>query len=167
MPDPAPAHPPSVYLTLPDGQELRGRLLARRWTPAGWRYRVAVTLWSATATGVEPADYTLWVPAEDRAYLRPDDGADYTHVPTEGPPSHPYLAPPPPEADMHWAWTTEQTRAAGPGSRPTGLVIHEYGCEHAPPGGPELTLDQALTAYARTGARACQSCAAAEVLTRL
>ncbi|MFJ8166547.1 DUF6233 domain-containing protein [Streptomyces sp. NPDC096136] len=164
----APSLPPSVRLTLPDGQELRGRLLARRWTPAGWRYQVSVVLWSATAAmGVEPADYIIWVPAEGGAYLRPEDGADYTTVPTEGPPTHPYLAPPPPGADMRWAWTIEQTRAAGPGSRPTGTLIHEYSCADAPRNGPELTLEEALTAYARPGARACQHCGAAEVLTRL
>lgn len=33
--------------------------------------------------------------------------------------------------------------------------------------GPELPLDDALTGYARPGARACGECAAAEVLDRL
>lgn len=80
------------------------------------------------------------------------------------PPSHPYLAPSPPAADMSWAWTVERTRAAGPGSRPTGTVVHKQWCEAVPAGGAELDLDEAL---ARPGARACQICAAAEVLTRL
>ncbi|KOV17254.1 hypothetical protein ADK91_02870 [Streptomyces sp. XY511] len=168
MPDPA-SPAPRVWLTLPDGQELRGRLLARKWTPSGWRFQVSVALWSATADlGVEPADYVVWVPADvGTEYLRPVDGDDYTGVPTDGPPSHPYLAPPPPGADMSWAWTVEQTRTSGPGSRPTGTRIHEHGCPQAPADGPELDLDQALTALTRAGARACQECAAAEVLTRL
>ncbi|MGP3691191.1 DUF6233 domain-containing protein [Streptomyces sp. IBSNAI002] len=55
----------------------------------------------------------------------------------------------------------------GPGSRPTGTVVHEYGCEIVPPDGPELDLEQALAAFGREGARACQECAAAEVLNRL
>ncbi|MEU9237123.1 DUF6233 domain-containing protein [Streptomyces subrutilus] len=155
---------PRVWLTLPDGQEVRGRLLARKWTPAGWRYQVAVALWSATSDlGVEPADYTVWVPADEGEYLRPDTGADYGTVPTEGPPSHPYLAPLPPGADVHWAWTVEQLRVAGPRSRPAGTLVHEYRCKVAPADGPELDLEQALAALAR----ACQECAAAEVLTRL
>ncbi|MFE0005240.1 DUF6233 domain-containing protein [Streptomyces erythrochromogenes] len=167
MPSPAPS-PPRLWLTLPDGQEVRGRLLARKWTPSGWRYRVAVALWSATADlGVEPADYVVWVPADAEAgYVRPEDGADYSGVPSEGPPSHPYLAPPPPRADTRWAWTVEQTRNGGPGSRPTGTLVHEHGCSQAPADGPDLDLDQALAALARAGARACQQCAAAEVLTR-
>ncbi|MFD0555204.1 phospholipase effector Tle1 domain-containing protein [Streptomyces rectiviolaceus] len=65
------------------------------------------------------------------------------------------------------AWTVEQTQAGGPGSPATGAVVHEDGCELAPPGGPELDLGQALAALARPGGRACQDCAAAEVLGRL
>ncbi|WP_406387402.1 DUF6233 domain-containing protein [Streptomyces sp. NBC_00887] len=68
---------------------------------------------------------------------------------------------------MSWAWTGERTRAAGPGSRPTGPVVHEHGCKAVPAGGAELDLEGALAALARPGARACQICAAAEVLTRL
>ncbi|MBT2545801.1 hypothetical protein J7E99_35305 [Streptomyces sp. ISL-44] len=70
---------------------------------------------------------------------------------------------------MRWAWTAERTRSGGPGSRPAGTVVHEWGCPHAPEGVPELDLDQALTELARTGAGACacRECAAAEVLGRL
>ncbi|MCX5199719.1 DUF6233 domain-containing protein [Streptomyces sp. NBC_00249] len=168
-----PASPPPVWLTLPDGQTVRARLHARRWTPSGWRYRVGLPVWSVTPErDVEPVEYTVWVPAdEDDDYVRPVEGADYSTVPVEERPpprpSHPYLAPPPPGVDMSWAWTVEHTRAAGPGSPATGTVVHEYGCALAPPGSPELDLDEALTALARPRARACQQCAAAEVLTRL
>ncbi|MFD5489458.1 DUF6233 domain-containing protein [Streptomyces virginiae] len=158
MPDPA--VPPRVLLTLPDGQEVRARLHARRWTPAGWRYQVGMPVWSVTADQhVEPVEYTVWVPAGGEQYVRPVEGQDYSTVPVERPPSHPYLAPPPPGADLRWAWTIERTRGAA--------VLHEYGCARAPADGPELTLDDALTAYARPGARACGECAAAEVLDRL
>ncbi|WP_331720526.1 DUF6233 domain-containing protein (plasmid) [Streptomyces sp. NBC_00161] len=165
MPDPA---SPPVWLTLPDGQEVRGRLLSRRWTPSGWRYRITVALWSATNDlNIEPADYVVWIPAGTGTHVRPVDGADYTDVPTEGPPSHPYLAPPPQPADMEWAWTGEQLRFDGPRSRLVGTCVHEYGCPIAPADGPELDLGQALIALARDGAHACQECSAAEVLTRL
>ncbi len=78
------ALPPPVWLTLPDGQEVRARLHVRRWTPAGWRYQVAVPLWSVTADQyVEPVDYTVWVPAGGDEYVRPIDGQDYGAVPIE------------------------------------------------------------------------------------
>ncbi|MET9568508.1 DUF6233 domain-containing protein [Streptomyces virginiae] len=68
-------------------------------------------------------------------------------------------APPPLGVNLRWAWTIERTRG--------GAVLHEYGCGRAPADGPELSLDDAVTAYARPGARACGECAAAEVLDRL
>ncbi|MFD5066244.1 DUF6233 domain-containing protein [Streptomyces sp. NPDC058394] len=158
-----PAVPPAVWLTLPDGQEVRARLHARRWTPSGWRYRVSVPLWSVTADQyVEPVAYTVWVPAGGDEYVRPVDGQDYGAVPTEErPPSDPYLAPPPPGVEQRWAWTIER-----PGGT-SGVVLHEHGCVRAPADGPELSLDDAVTAYARPGARVCGECAAAEVLDRL
>ncbi|WP_329317237.1 DUF6233 domain-containing protein (plasmid) [Streptomyces sp. NBC_01278] len=162
---------PPVQLTLPDGQVVQARLTAKRWTPTGWLYEVRWPIWAATGGGeVEPRDYTVWVPAgqgEDQQYVRPLPGIDYDGVPTDGPPSHPYLAPAPPGADMSWAWTVEQVRAGGPGTRATGIVVHEWGCAAAPPGGPELDLDEALTVVARPETRLCKECAAAEVLSRL
>ncbi|WP_053686841.1 DUF6233 domain-containing protein [Streptomyces sp. IGB124] len=116
-------------------------------------------LWSVTADQyVEPVEYTVWVPAGGDEYVRPVEGQDYSAVEAH-PPSHPYLAPPPPGTDRRWVWTIERTRGA--------TVLHEYGCPSVPPDGPELTLDDAVTAYARPGARACGECAAAEVLDRL
>ncbi|MFE5521658.1 DUF6233 domain-containing protein [Streptomyces virginiae] len=55
-------------------------------------------------------------------------------------------------------WTIER-----PGG---GVVLHELGCIRAPADGPELSLDDAVTAYTWPGARACGKCAA-EVLDRL
>lgn len=164
MPVPAPDLP-QVLLTLPDGQRIRAGLRAWTWTHRSWMFCVAIPMWSGTKNDwVEPADYVVWVPAE---HVEPIEGIDYSAVPTEGtgPPSD--AAPAAPEADMRWAWTVERVWEAGPGSRPIGTIVHEYGCAKAPPGGPELTLDEALTALARAGARACKACGAAEVLTRI
>ncbi|MEU6215419.1 DUF6233 domain-containing protein [Streptomyces sp. NPDC047023] len=109
---------------------------------------------------MEPVEYPVWVPAGEDEYVRPVEGQDYRTVPVETrPSSHPYLAPPPPGADVRWAWTIEHTGGVA--------VLHEYGCASAPADGPELTLDDALDAYARPGARACPECAAAAVLERL
>ncbi|MFF5808290.1 DUF6233 domain-containing protein [Streptomyces sp. NPDC012746] len=159
-----PAAPP-VLLTLPDQQEIRARLLARRWTPAGWRFKVAVPLWSVTIRQtIEPVEYAVWVPADAR-YVRPVEGAVYDGVPTEDPRT-PSDSAPAASAGLRWAWTVQTVRTGGPG-RPATTLVHEQGCPTAPDGGPELDLDEALIALARTGARACQACAAAEVLTRL
>ncbi|MFE4205450.1 DUF6233 domain-containing protein [Streptomyces goshikiensis] len=159
-----PARPP-VLLTLPDRQEIRATLLARRWTPAGWRYQVAAPLWSVTVRQtVEPVEYAIWVPADPR-YIRPVPGVVYDRVPTEDPRTS-TPAPAATGASLRWTWTVQTIRTGGPG-RGTTTLVHEHGCPAAPAGGPELDLDEALTALARTGARACQTCAAAEVLTRL
>ncbi|MEU4730767.1 hypothetical protein [Streptomyces sp. NPDC023588] len=80
-----------MWLTLPDGQEVRARLHTRRWAPNGWRYRVGMLVWSAPADQqVEPVEYTVLVPAGEDEYVRPVEGQDYSAVPTEtSPPSQP------------------------------------------------------------------------------
>ncbi|MET7621788.1 DUF6233 domain-containing protein [Streptomyces sp. NPDC005408] len=149
--------PPPVWVKLPDGQELRGRLHARLQTTRAWMYKVGLPMWQGTAKEwVEPAEYVVWVPAD---YVRPIEGADYDSVPTQR------LQSDAPPTDTRWAWTVQ--RLQGPDGRVRGTVVHSYDCENSPRGATELNLDEALTALRRPGASACKECDAAAALTPL
>ncbi|MFH8797553.1 DUF6233 domain-containing protein [Streptomyces sp. NPDC017941] len=146
-----------VQLLLPDGQEVAARVYERQETAGGWRYLTGVPLWRNVVDsdgGIEAAEYRVWLSADQ---VRPLDGVTYD-IPTYRLPTA--AAPP----DTRWAWSVQRLRDRH--RRPAGAIVHEYDCEDAPRGEPELNLDQALDALQRPGARACKTCSAAEVLQR-
>ncbi|MFF4410345.1 hypothetical protein [Streptomyces sp. NPDC001404] len=74
---------PPLWLRLPDGQEIVGRLLGRRQTADGrWWYDVTLPLWSRTIIAgrdhCEPSDVHFTVPA---THLEPLEGTSYWGVP--------------------------------------------------------------------------------------
>ncbi|MFB8406037.1 DUF6233 domain-containing protein [Streptomyces sp. NPDC055912] len=151
--------PVPIRVVLPDGQEIVGRLYARRQLPEGWVYLVSIPVYRNTTDGhVEPVEYRMWLRPQD--HLRPVEGTSYDSVPTER------LAPPS---------LVEQT--LGP-RRPSGWVLEKLGgrhgrsqavlhaadCGEAPTDTPRLSLDQALDAAGRPGVRLCSLCGAAQKL---
>ncbi|MFD8211500.1 DUF6233 domain-containing protein [Streptomyces sp. NPDC059695] len=96
----------------------------------------------------------MWLRPQD--HLRPVDGVAYDDVPTE-------LLPQPMAVE----------RILGP-RRPSGwilarlggrrgrgqAVVHAADCTEVPPDAPRLTLDQAVSAAERPGARLCTLCGA-------
>jgi hypothetical protein len=78
---------PVTLVALPDGQEVRAGVLARRWEESGrtWWYHVRLALWARVQTrdgsvAAEPEDVDFWVPAGS---CEPVAGEDYGAVPTE------------------------------------------------------------------------------------
>ncbi|MBB5109139.1 DUF6233 domain-containing protein [Streptomyces spectabilis] len=154
MPPESDQPPPEIIVVLPDAQEVRGRLLARKQTGDGaWLYLVSLPIWhSNDQHEIVAMEYRTWLqPRPDQ--LRPIDGVEYSAVPTE-----PLVKPAP---DVRWAWTVERVKQ---GHRTAGTVVHSYDCAHSPKGAEELNEDQALTELRRPGARACQDCDAAAAL---
>ncbi|MGY5079299.1 DUF6233 domain-containing protein [Streptomyces nigrescens] len=148
---PAGTRPAEISLTLPDGQTVRVRLHERRETrgPHPWRYLIGVPSWVATPTGVEAAEYRVWVTADP---LQPIEGVDLSSVPTHRLPAE--LPPPTPSG---WAVRPDPERRGG-------TVVHDAGCRKTGGGGTELDAMEALDALMRPGARACHDCDAAAVL---
>lgn len=70
---PAGARSAEISLTLPDGQTVRVRLHERCETrgPHPWRYLIGVPSWVATPTGVEAAEYRVWVTAGQNPWAAP------------------------------------------------------------------------------------------------
>jgi hypothetical protein len=160
MSAPAPP-PPAIAVILPDGQEVRGVLHERRQTPDTWMHLIGVPLWSTTESGgVEAVEYRAWVTT---AQVRPVDGVTYGSVPTRPLPRPvlPVLADQAPGSK--WAWSV-QIIPARPGQSRT--VVHTADCSMAGDG-PDLNLDEALSALRRPGAIACKRCDAAASLTPL
>jgi hypothetical protein len=143
--------PARITLTLPDAQTVEVRLYERLRATHGhpWRYRVGVPAWTATESGVEAAEYSVWV--TDRE-LRPIEGVDLSAVPTH----RPREALPQPQPSG-WAVRPDPRRRGG-------TVVHDAVCPDATGGGKEMGTLEALDALMRPGASACHECYAAEVL---
>lgn len=141
--------PAEIVLVLPDEQSVRVRLYERQGAAQGarWRYLIGVPAWVTTREGVEAAEYSVWVTADQ---LRPISGVDLSTVAT-------YKLPAQPAAGAS-GWTV------GPGKRKGQWMVHDVDCRHAPPLANELTTLEALDALARPGARACEVCDAAAIL---
>ncbi|EFK97970.1 conserved hypothetical protein [Streptomyces sp. SPB78] len=156
---------PPVWVVLPDGQEVRGRLLARRQLADGWRYRVALPLYrnlGGEGLEVEAAQYEVWVRAPE--HVRPVEGADYTGVPTTALPA-PSLVEVALGPRRPAGWVLAKS---GGGRRgPSRAVLHAVDCTEAPPGLPVLRVEQALTAAEHPATRACALCGAATELDPL
>ncbi|MFE4629785.1 DUF6233 domain-containing protein [Streptomyces mirabilis] len=144
---------PSIFVVLPDGQEVRGRLHARRQVQDGWLYQVGILVWQDGAHGsAEPAEQRVWVPP---AHARPVPGVSYEHVPTRrlsGAQSSSQESPP--------AWTLQYLphRPKHPGA----TLLHVVGCT---PSDRTLTREEALAALQQPRAAACIECDAARSLT--
>ncbi|MFE9927138.1 hypothetical protein ACFYQA_38175 [Streptomyces sp. NPDC005774] len=66
---------PPICVILPDAQEVRGRLHARRQVKDGWLYQVGILLWQDGINGsAEPAEQRVWV---SPAHARPVPGVSY------------------------------------------------------------------------------------------
>ncbi|WP_406190255.1 DUF6233 domain-containing protein [Streptomyces sp. NBC_01017] len=144
---------PPICLVLPDGQEVRGRLHARRRAEDGWLYQVGILVWQdATSGPAEPAEQRVWV---SPAHARPVPGVSYQHVPTHTGPqadSRSHRRPP--------AWTI-QYLPHRPG-HPGATLLHVVGCT---PSDRTLTREEALAALDQPRAAACIQCDAARSLT--
>ncbi|MGX9924041.1 DUF6233 domain-containing protein [Streptomyces sp. NPDC002248] len=156
---------PGVWVVLADGQEVRGRLLARRQLPDGWRYHVALPLYrngGGDGLEVEAAQYEVWVRAPE--HVRPLEDADYTGVPTTALPA-PSLVDVALGPRRPAGWVLAKS---GGGRRgPSRAVLHAVDCTEAPPGLPVLRVEQALNAAEHPATRACALCGAAAELDPL
>ncbi|MCT9142432.1 DUF6233 domain-containing protein, partial [Streptomyces violarus] len=153
---PADDSPPPVRVTLPDRQELTGRLHERRqWELGGWMYWVGLAMWAndGPSEGVEPREYRVWLTPEQ---ARPVDGVAYDGVPTYALPRKDQQAP----ASDRWAWKVQ--RIPPREGRPGSVVVHVWDCPDAPAGAPERDLFEALDVLrTAAGAVACKECGAA------
>ncbi|MGW7201308.1 DUF6233 domain-containing protein [Streptomyces chryseus] len=145
---------PPICVILPDGQEVRARLHARRRHTDGWQYQVGILTWQDGRNDTaEPVEHRAWI---SPAHARPLPDVSYQHVPT-----HP---PPPADSSPHRkhrpAWTVQHLphRPGHPGA----TLIHVIGCT---PSNQTLNREQALTALHQPRATACTECAAASSLT--
>ncbi|WP_353962912.1 DUF6233 domain-containing protein [Streptomyces sp. NBC_01571] len=137
---------------LPDGQEVRGRLHARRQGRGSWLYQVGILVWKDSVDGsAEPAEQRFWV---SPAHARPVPDVSYEHVPTRrasGPGS--------PSQGRAPAWSL-QYLPHRPG-HPGATLLHVVGCT---PSDRTLTLEEALAALQQPRAAACIECDAARSL---
>lgn len=145
--------PPPISVIFPDGQEVRGRLHARRKEKDGWQYQVGMLVWQDGPNGcAEPVEHRVWV---SPAHARPVSGVSYQHVPTHRPSGTdtPSQGRPP-------AWTIQHLphRPGHPGA----TLIHVIGCT---PSDRTLDREQALSALSQPRAAPCNECDAARSLT--
>ncbi|MFB7234992.1 hypothetical protein ACFCXK_09485 [Streptomyces sp. NPDC056269] len=137
--------PVPIRVALPDGQEIVGRLHARRQLPEGWVYLVSIPVYRNTTDGhVEPVEYRMWLRPQD--HLRPVEGMSYDSVPTER------IEPP-----------SLVEQILGP-RRPSGWVLEKLGGRRGRSQAVVHALDQALDAAGRPGVRLCSICSAAQEL---
>ncbi|MGW8358307.1 DUF6233 domain-containing protein [Streptomyces wedmorensis] len=144
---------PPIIVILPDAQEVRGRLHARRQTKDGWHYQVGILIWrDGTESIAEPAEQRMWVAP---GHVRPIPGVSYAHVPT-----HRLSAAGTPSRQRPPAWTLQHLphRPGHPGA----TLLHVIGCT---PSDHTLTHDQAQAALRQPRAAACIECDAARSLT--
>ncbi|WP_406054134.1 DUF6233 domain-containing protein [Streptomyces sp. NBC_01077] len=141
---------PPITVILPDGQEVRARLHARRRQENGWQYQVGILIWRNSPNGAaEPAEHRAWV---SPAHARPLPDVSYQHVPTRTDNALPHRRQP--------AWTIQHLPHR-PG-HPSATLIHVIGCT---PSDHTLDREQALAALNQPRAAACRECAAATSLT--
>ncbi|MFF2306084.1 DUF6233 domain-containing protein [Streptomyces sp. NPDC058128] len=158
-PDEPGFEPVPIRVVLPDGQEIVGRVYARRQLPEGWIYLVSISVyWNLSDGHVEPVEYRMWLRPQD--HLRPVEGVSYDSVPAERlePPSlvKQILGPRQPSG-----WFLEDL---GGRTGRSQAVVHAADCAEAPKDAPRLSLNQALDAAARPGIRLCSLCGAAQEL---
>ncbi|MFF3358138.1 DUF6233 domain-containing protein [Streptomyces sp. NPDC002917] len=143
--------PPPIVVLLPDGQEIRARLHARRRVRSGWQYQVGVLVWRDGVSGnAEPTEHRAWVSPEQ---ARPVPGASYEQVPIHHSTPTAYGGRP---GKLQPAWTVQQLPHL-PG-HPGATLVHVIGCV---PGGHRLGREQALAALGQPRAAACKECDAA------
>ncbi|MFD3537812.1 DUF6233 domain-containing protein [Streptomyces sp. NPDC058664] len=143
-----------ITVLLPGGQEVRGRLHARRQTKSGWQYLVGFLVWQDTADGsTEAVEHRAWV---SPPHVRPLSGTSYAHVPTHRPSPADSI----PLCKGQPAWTL-QDLPHRPG-HPGATLLHVIGCT---PSDRTLNREQALTALQQPRAAACRECKAADSLT--
>ncbi|MEV0186279.1 DUF6233 domain-containing protein [Streptomyces sp. NPDC050625] len=148
MPEGAP-----IFVILPDAQEVRGQLHARRQMKDGWLYQVGILVWQNDTNGsAEPAEQRVWV---SPAHARPVPGVSYEHVPTRRPSGTDTASQERPPA-----WTL-QYLPHRPG-HPGATLLHVIGCT---PSHRTLTREEALAALRQPRAAACIECDAARSLT--
>ena len=144
---------PPICVILPDAQEVRGLLHARRQVRDGWLYQVGILVWQNGTNGsAEPAEQRVWV---SPTHARPVPGVSYEHVPT-----HRLSATDAPSQKRLPAWTL-QYLPHRPG-HPGATLLHVVGCT---PSDRTLTLAEALAALHQPRAAACIECDAARSLT--
>lgn len=157
--DPPPA---PVTVIMPDGQEVRGRLIERQEVPGGWFYLVGIAIWRNIDEGqVQAAEYQVWL--EPSAQVRAVEGTSYDDVPLKRLPPPPVY--PDPGPGEPWGWKLE--RLPQPGRGPAESVLHVADCTEAPDGAPVLKLDQALSLAEHPRTRLCTLCRAATELDPL
>ncbi|MFF5760009.1 DUF6233 domain-containing protein [Streptomyces longwoodensis] len=146
-------------------QEVLARLWKRRQTETGWAYLVGLPSYRDLEDGrVEAAEYRVWVRAPD--HVRPVDGVDYDHVPTEP------LPPAPPTSTVGEVlgerrpsgWVLAKVRE---GQGPARSVLHAPDCEKAPEGAPLLDVQRALDVAENPGTQLYTLCGCAQELTPL
>ncbi|MFI8008322.1 DUF6233 domain-containing protein [Streptomyces sp. NPDC086010] len=147
--------PPPIMVVLPDGQEVRARLLARRQQSDGWRYRIGIRLWQDSANGsAEAGEHRAWV---SPAQARPISGVSYQNVPTQRP------SPAGEQSQKNRPSWTLQYLPHHPG-HPGATLVHVIGCT---PSDQILDRGEALAALSQARATACTECDAARSLTSL
>ncbi|MGW8955900.1 DUF6233 domain-containing protein [Streptomyces sp. NPDC055709] len=143
---------PPIFVVLPNGQEVRARLHARRQEKGGWRYQIGIQLWQDSANGaVGAAEHRAWV---SPAQARPVPGVSYRDVPTYRPSPADGLS-----QRSQPAWTL-QYLPHRPG-HPGATLLHVIGCT---PSDEFLNQEQALAALNQPLAAACTECDAARSL---
>ncbi|MCX5233436.1 DUF6233 domain-containing protein [Streptomyces sp. NBC_00233] len=157
--EPSEFEPVPIRVSLPEGQEIVGRLYARRQLPDSWVYLVPIPVYrNADDGGVEAAEYRMWLRPQD--HLHPVEGTSYEAVPTERLPApslvERILGPRRPSG-----WVLEDL---GGRTGRSQAVVHAVDCTEAPRGAPRLSLDQALAAAERPGVRLCSLCGASQEL---
>ncbi|MGW9030905.1 DUF6233 domain-containing protein [Streptomyces sp. NPDC055722] len=144
---------PPIFVILPDAQEVRGRLHARRQVKDGWLYQIGILVWQDGTNGsAEPAEQRVWV---SPAHARPVPGVSYEHVPT-----HRLSETDTPSQKRPPAWTLQYLphRLGHPGA----TLLHVVGCT---PSDRTLTREEALAALRQPRSAACIECDAARSLT--
>lgn len=145
---------PQVTVFMPDGQPLTARLYEMGQTRDGrWLFDVGLVVWRNEPKGerAEPAEYRVWVPAEQARRVA---GADYRQVKTtrREPPR-----PAPPRIRPAERWTVEVVRRR-PANGFQWVTVHRADCSLGP-GGEEIDDEQrARERMAADGGRGCAAC---------
>jgi hypothetical protein len=141
-------------VVLPDGQEVRGWLHARRQKKDGWQYQVGMLVWQDGPNGsAERVEHRVWVSPAPTHALYPV--FPYQHVST-----HRLSGTDTPSQGRPPAWTIQHLPRR-PG-HPGATLIHVIGCT---PSDRTLDREQALSALSQPRAAPCNECDAARSLT--
>ncbi|MFE3182823.1 DUF6233 domain-containing protein [Streptomyces violascens] len=140
---------------MPDGQTLTARLYERGQAKDGrWLFDVGLVVWrnGPKREHAEPAEYRVWIPAEQ---ARRVNGADYSQVKTtRRQPPAPKPWPRPRPADR---WKVEVVRRQ-PATDFQWVTVHRADCSLGA-GGEEIDDEQkARERMAAEGGRGCAAC---------